>query len=161
MRGNKICSCCKVEKSFALFSKNSSRKDGLHPSCKECKNKGNLKYHSNNRNKEAEYSKSYFQRIGKFQKAKICEVTARRKAKKLLATPKWLSASDLIAIKCKYSLATMFTTYSGVAHAVDHIVPLQGKTVCGLHVPWNLKVITALDNLKKGNKLQGDSANGS
>ena len=156
---SKKCSCCKVEKSFTLFSKNSSRKDGLHPSCKDCKNKGNQKYHSKNRDKEASYSRQYYENIGKFETDKRREWTARRRASKLKATPKWLSESQLTAIKCKYSLASMFTKCSGVPHAVDHIVPLRGKTVCGLHVPWNLQVITVEDNLKKSNKLQEELSN--
>jgi 5-methylcytosine-specific restriction endonuclease McrA len=154
---SKVCPCCKTKKDISLFSKNKSRKDGVHPSCKDCKNKGNNLYHSKNRSKEAEYSKKYFQTVGKFQKAKLTEVSARRRARKLLATPKWLSANDLLAIKCKYSVAAMLNKHSNQAYAVDHVIPLQGKTVCGLHVPWNLQVITAKDNLKKGNKLQGDT----
>jgi len=150
---SKICSCCKLEKNISLFSKNRARKDGLHPSCKECKNKGNAKYHSKNRDKEAQYSRQYYKKIAKFEVEKRRELTARRRARKLSATPKWLSVQQLQEIKKKYALATMLTQNSGIVHAVDHIVPLKGKTVCGLHVPWNLQVITRKDNLTKSNKF--------
>jgi 5-methylcytosine-specific restriction endonuclease McrA len=69
------------------------------------------------------------------------------------ATPKWLSAEQRMEIRLKYRLAIELSRATGVRHAVDHEVPLQGEDVCGLHVPWNLRVITQDENLKKSNKL--------
>jgi 5-methylcytosine-specific restriction endonuclease McrA len=79
-------------------------------------------------------------------------VNARRRRFRQ-ATPKWLTAEDKMAIRMHYRLAIELSRRLGVPHVVDHITPLQGETVCGLHVPWNMEVITQDENLKKSNKL--------
>jgi hypothetical protein len=79
-------------------------------------------------------------------------VNARRRRFRQ-ATPKWLTAEDKLQIRMKYRLAIELSRRMGVLHVVDHVVPLQGEEVCGLHVPWNMEVITQDENLKKSNKL--------
>jgi len=79
-----------------------------------------------------------------------------RRAKKLKQTPKWLSEFDLIAIECKYSVCAMLNKYGVEKWEVDHIVPLQGASVSGLHTPSNLRVIPKVLNRAKGNRLIGD-----
>jgi hypothetical protein len=78
---------------------------------------------------------------------------AKRRAKKLNATPLWLVSDDLWLIEEIYRLATLRTKVTGIKWAVDHIIPLQSDLVCGLHLPSNLQVITAVDNSIKGNKF--------
>jgi hypothetical protein len=78
----------------------------------------------------------------------------KRRAAKLQALPKWLTKAEHEQIKELYTCAQMFKLYTGEEYHVDHIVPLQGENVCGLHVPWNLQVIPAKENLSKSNKLQ-------
>jgi 5-methylcytosine-specific restriction endonuclease McrA len=67
---------------------------------------------------------------------------------KLKATPAW---ADHKAIAKIYQLACTLTESTGVRHVVDHIIPLQGRTVCGLHVASNLQVLPEKENLKKFN----------
>lgn len=74
--------------------------------------------------------------------------TAKRRAAKLQRTPDW---ADHELITLFYAEAQALTDMTGVEHHVDHIVPLQGETVSGLHVATNLQVITAAANLQKGN----------
>lgn len=81
----------------------------------------------------------------------------KRRAAKLQALPKWLTKAEHEEIKELYEIARMFKLYTGEEYHVDHIVPLQGENVCGLHVPWNLQVIPAKENLSKSNKLQEDA----
>lgn len=67
-----------------------------------------------------------------------------------IATPAW---GDFDAIKAYYVEAARLTAETGIPHEVDHIIPVQGKTVCGLHVQTNMRVIPAGDNCRKRNKL--------
>ena len=79
-------------------------------------------------------------------------MSAKRRAIKLKRTPSWLTEDDLWMMQEAYSLAKEREQYTGIKWHVDHVIPLQGKLVSGLHVPNNLQVITAYDNLSKSNK---------
>ena len=69
------------------------------------------------------------------------------------ATPPWITKKQKIEIRQLYQIAITMTQTTGEKYVVDHIVPLHGGTVCGLHVPWNLRVITQEENLTKSNKF--------
>jgi hypothetical protein len=71
---------------------------------------------------------------------------------KIQRTPAWTNESDRLRMKCYYQVAKMRTRETGETWSVDHIVPLQGENVSGLHVSWNLQVITKRENIAKGNK---------
>lgn len=66
------------------------------------------------------------------------------------ATPSW---ADLDAIAAIYAEAERLSLETGIDHHVDHFYPLRGKTMCGLHVEGNLRIIPKLDNLRKGNSV--------
>jgi hypothetical protein len=89
----------------------------------------------------------------KLNPGKINASSAKRHSIKLQATPKTLTKEQWKEIEAFYILAKKMEQENGIEYHVDHICPLQGKTVCGLHVPWNLQVITAEENLHKHNKL--------
>jgi hypothetical protein len=76
-----------------------------------------------------------------------------RRRKHREATPPWLTRKQKSEIRQLYQIAITMTQTTGEQYVVDHIVPLRSHEVCGLHVPWNLRVITQEENLKKSNKL--------
>jgi 5-methylcytosine-specific restriction endonuclease McrA len=84
--------------------------------------------------------------------------TSVRKRRHREATPKWLTADEKLSMRQLYVEARKLTALTGERYAVDHIIPLRGESVCGLHVPWNLRVITQEENLKKSNKLVDPSS---
>jgi hypothetical protein len=80
-------------------------------------------------------------------------LTSVRKRRHRRATPGWVTAEEKLAMRKLYLHAMQLTKTTGERYVVDHIVPLLSSEVCGLHVPWNLRVITQEENLKKSNKL--------
>jgi len=84
-------------------------------------------------------------------------VPAQRRAsleyqrRKKRATPSWVNKNDFEAI---YDKARKLSEQTGINHEVDHIIPLKGELVCGLHVPENLQIITECENGKKFNYFQ-------
>lgn len=88
--------------------------------------------------------------------AKVLANTRRRQTRKMQACPAWLTEPQRRAILEFYKAAENLYKTFGVKFHVDHIVPLRGGTVCGLHVPWNLQLLSAVDNIKKRNSLWPD-----
>ena len=76
-----------------------------------------------------------------------------RKRRHRNATPPWITKAQKQTMRHLYEQAAQLTKITGERYVVDHIVPLINPVVCGLHVPWNLRVITQEENLKKSNKL--------
>ena len=80
-------------------------------------------------------------------------LTSVRKRRHRSATPKWITPEQKLTMRQLYLHAQALTKMTGERYVVDHIIPLISPDVCGLHVPWNLRVITQEENLKKSNKL--------
>lgn len=57
-----------------------------------------------------------------------------------------------------YAEARRLTVATGIEHDVDHVVPMRGRNVSGLHVPWNLQVMTSAENSRKSNKFIAEVA---
>lgn len=79
---------------------------------------------------------------------------SKRRAALLQRIPIWQAKFDELKIKCIYSIASMLTKVNNELWTVDHIIPLQGKIVSGLHVPSNLQVMRARENEAKRNKYE-------
>lgn len=156
----KTCPHCNQSKPLDQFYKRSDR-DSYHSWCKSCKHEAGRKWHSKNKERHAELNSQWYEQNKEQHLAnskawyesnksrKLETVTAREK-RCVLATPTW---ADRELIKKLYELARKLTEQTGIPHEVDHVIPLQGETVSGLHCQDNLQVITQSENRRKANKL--------
>lgn len=80
--------------------------------------------------------------------------TANYRSAKDQRQPIWLTSGQIFEMESVYTYCSALRN-CGLDYHVDHIVPLRGKIVSGLHVPWNLQVILGSDNVKKGNRFDG------
>jgi len=100
--------------------------------------------------KNKEQRKDYY-KVWELLNKDIRRANIRRyQARKIMAMPKWLSEDMLNDIQSFYTRAISKEAQDGIPYHVDHIIPLGSKTVCGLHVPWNLQVLPSIQNQIKG-----------
>ena len=170
----KVCSKCNVEKPLDQFYLAPRYRLGVSGHCKACKGlyakirnsdplvkendrkvrrmRDRSEEHRKYREKYPEKCKAKYNKWRIANMARAAEKSARYRAAKLNATPPWLSAIELAQIQEMYDIADAKTMQTGVKYHVDHIHPLQGDGFTGLHVPWNLQILTALENKAKNNR---------
>lgn len=172
---NKLCrsKTCDSKKLQALsnFVKDSRYADGYQNRCKSCQKKYDAKrfelnrldvlqksksYYDSNlesarlkraqwRNDHKEYAVEYGKLYRQLNPGKHLEKTRRYQAAKMQAVPSWLTPIQIEQMQVMYDSCPE-------GYEVDHIIPLQGKDVKGLHVPWNLQHLPKSENRKKSNK---------
>lgn len=150
----KTCNKCEIKKPLSEFYKKTNSRDRLNPTCKSCISLVNQQIHQlwYPKNKVKKQVKNKNWSIDNRDKRNAAWM--KRRAAKIQRTPTWLSSEQLSAIEYFYTIASELSWLSEGGLHVDHIVPLQGKNVSGLHVPWNLQVIPASENESKGNKFE-------
>lgn len=172
----KVCTKCETEKNLNDFYNKKGGRLGKCAYCKKCWKQDCKKHHSNHKKERNDKRHAYFLANAEKEKArkqlwtlahreeinlKVNErrkkipggrnyENASRRTSLLDRFPEW---ADVKEIKTVYKQAVNMTRETGIMHHVDHIIPLKGKLVSGLHVHYNLQILPAKDNVSKGNKF--------
>jgi len=148
---DKTCVTCGDTKPLSEFHPNKTSRMGVRPDCKICRAEANRRFYEKNRGairrrqnerRDPEKERIRQARWRRQSPGKAAAKTKRYHAAKLKRTPSW---ADLGAI-------TRFYEATPEGHHVDHIIPLQGGAVSGLHVLDNLQYLPASENRAKGNR---------
>ena len=167
------CSKCETFKDVINFSKDKHNRTGYRNWCNECFNnyrkKDNVQeqiklvsqeYYLENKDKINQQTAEYYDRTKDERKGyyhdyyqeNAAEHNLRSsvyRAMRLQAMPSWVDKDEIRKI---YKESRRLTLETGIRHSVDHIFALQAKDSCGLHVPWNLQILTLSENCAIGNR---------
>lgn len=145
---HKFCNRCKERKLLTEFYKLNNGESDYFSYCKICSKEIAQKSNIDNPIKRREIEKKW--RTKNKDKVNAYNAIARLHRRKI-SIPLWVNKKEILTI---YKKAQRMTEETGIKYHVDHIIPLKGKNVCGLHVPLNLQIITAKENHKKHNKFE-------
>ena len=146
----KTCTKCKIEREITFFRTATKYKDGLFSRCDLCRKQ----YNSDRYKANKEAFKARNNKYRRANQAKYNFIEGKRRASTLQRTPNWLTKADYAKIEEFYVQSRELTETTGIKYEVDHIIPLQGKNVSGLHVPENLQIITKSENCIKSNSYE-------
>lgn len=155
------CAQCKKEEN-KIYKQNNPEKVKLINRAYVAKNrekiralyyKGSNKWKKANPEKARKMAAKANSKWKKKNPGKWAAIAAKYRAAKMQRTPRWLTKAHLAEIEEFYILAHELSWLSESPLVVDHIIPLQGKNVSGLHVPWNLQILPKNVNCSKGNKV--------
>jgi len=172
----KVCTKCKENIHISKFGIANSKRSQLRGDCKDCRKKVSTTWYNNNKEsrlksiqkwkndnieKVTEYNKIWVNnnrdKVRSTQKkyyySNMDKMSIKRISRRA-AVPSWLSDEMKKDIKIIYDACRMISNIECEKYHVDHIIPIKGENVSGLHVPWNLQIITAKENLSKSNKFK-------
>lgn len=179
----KKCTRCHIEKPETEFDLRPDRPGKRRSHCKDCRRKEVRDQDKKNRKRKSLYNKDYRKtnkekidlkgkiyreqnrdRILKYLKSwrksnpeKVLTGSRERKKRQKQATPSWLSKDQESQFADMYKLRDECSMLTGDPYEVDHIVPLKGSNISGLHVPWNLQVLPKDLNRSKGNRYEPET----
>jgi len=144
----KMCSCCRVLKNFSEFHARKASRDGFAAACRVCRNTEKwYRYQTDLRDREATLlrvklnKQAHFERDPAYKRAFHLWGSTKKRTR----IPPWVSIKDFVPV-CRKAIRL------GPEYELDHIIPIKGELVCGLHVPSNLRVVLRATNQAKSNK---------
>lgn len=137
-----------IEKSLLYYQQNRDKILEKRNENKEFYNKKSNDYYHSNKEKCAQKHKEW----KKLNRARLTAKQNERYTSQRKRTPVWLTDKDKAQMTRFYEQAAELSAATGIKHHVDHIIPLHGETVSGLHVPQNLQVLNYIENIRKKNK---------
>lgn len=151
----KQCNVCSTWKPLEDYHRRRASSDGRAYTCKECTSTINAEWREQNVERKRTKQRRYYS-----ENSAAHRLYYKRRSNNLLSMTPWVQNEPYKSqIQTLYNQAKEITNKTGVKHHVDHVIPVKHPEICGLHVPWNMQVLSQPDNDSKHNKWDGTYEN--